>query len=93
MEFTWPWENFWQDLQDLLLWIPRKLFELLLDGLAWVLKAIPVPDFVASAGGLLSSLPDGITWGFYLFNFSFGVGVVVAAYALRFLIRRLPFIG
>jgi len=86
-------EKFWQDFFDVLMWVPRKLFELLMVGLAELVNAIPVPDWVNDASGLFSGLPAGVAWGFYIFNFAFGLGVIISAYVLRFIIRRLPFVG
>lgn len=88
-----PWENFWSDLQNLLLWVPRRLWELMLEALAWMIQEIPVPDWFTTPAQLFSELPEGIAWGLWLFNVSLGLSIVLAAYILRFLIRRLPVIG
>lgn len=90
---TWPWENFWHDLGELLMWLPRRLWELLLEGLAAVINAIPVPTWANDVGSLFSGLPTGIAWGFYIFNLGTGLTIVVSAFVVRFLIRRIPLIG
>lgn len=88
-----PWERLWYDFIEVLLWIPRKIFELVMAALAALIQAIPVPDFVNQIPSLFSSLPQGVLWGFYLFNFAAGVAIIVSAYVIRFLIRRIPIIG
>lgn len=80
-------------LKDLLLWLPLKIWELLLDGLASVLEAIPVPDFVSTATGAFSSIPGNVLFFANYFAVGEGIAMVLSAYALRFLIRRIPLIG
>ena len=91
--FDIPWQEIWNDLEYFLLYLPRRLFEWLMEGLAWLVNALPIPDFVAAIPGLFAALPTGIPWAFYLFNLSAGLGIVLSAYVLRFLIRRLPIVG
>lgn len=80
-------------LKDVLLWVPRKLWAELLDGLAAMLTAIPVPDFVNTAKDAFTNIPPGVVF----FASKFGVpeilSMVIAAYVVRFLIRRIPVVG
>ena len=85
--------DFAEWLKDVLLWVPRKLWAELLDGLAAILSAIPVPDFVSVAQGALSSLPSSVVFFLDKFEFASGVSMIMGAYLLRFLIRRIPLIG
>lgn len=85
--------GFFSYLKDLLLWIPLKLMQGLLEGLAAVLNAIPVPEFFSNAGSYLSALPSGLVYFAQSFQLGYGITVIVSAYVLRFLIRRIPFIG
>ena len=80
-------------LKELLLWIPRKLWSELLDGLAALLTAIPVPDFVTTAQGAFAGLPSGVVFFANKFAVPEILGMVIAAYVVRFLIRRIPVIG
>ena len=86
-------EGFKDWLRDLLLWFPRKIYELVLDGLAWVIEQIPVPAWLDNAGSYFAALDPGITYFLEAFEFTTGIGILVAAYVLRFLIRRIPVIG
>jgi hypothetical protein len=80
-------------LKDLLLWLPRKLCELILDGLAVVIEAIPVPGFLDSAPGWLGGIEPTIVYFLEGFAFAEGLTIIFSAYVLRFLIRRLPIVG
>lgn len=80
-------------LRDLLLWVPRKIWELLLDGLAAVIEAIPVPAWLADIGDVFDAIPDGVVYFAQALQLPAGLSMVIAAYVLRFLIRRLPIIG
>lgn len=80
-------------LRDMLLWAPRKVFEMLLTGLATVVNAIPVPSFIENAGSYFSALPSGVVYFTQAFQLPLGIGMMVSAYVLRFLIRRIPVIG
>ncbi len=80
-------------LKDVLLWVPRKLWAELLDGLASILAAIPVPGFVNDAQNAFGSLSPGIVFFASKFAVPEILSMVIAAYGLRFLIRRIPIIG
>lgn len=80
-------------LKDLLLWLPRKLTELVLDGLAFVIEAIPVPQFLQNASGYLAGIPPEVVFFLDGFMFAEGVTIIVSAFVLRFVIRRIPIVG
>jgi len=80
-------------LKDLLLWLPLKLTELLLDGLALLVESIPVPTWLQGAGGFLSAIDPTVAFFLEAFQFGQGLTIVIAAYIIRFLIRRIPVIG
>lgn len=80
-------------LLEVLLWVPRKLWELILDGLAWVVENIPVPTWLGNAGSFFSGIDPGIVYYLEGFAFAEGVAIVIGAYVIRFLIRRIPLIG
>jgi len=80
-----------QWLLDVLLWVPRKLYQLILEGLLTVFNAIPVP---AWAEGLdLDWIPAGMAYFLEPFSIGFGITCITSAYLLRFLIRRVPVVG
>ena len=88
-----PWLEIWQDLVDFFLFIPRRLFELMLDGIIALLEWIPVPDWILAIPGYFAVAADTLSWGFYVFNFVLGLTIIISAYVLRFFIRRIPVVG
>lgn len=80
-------------LRDVLLWVPQKLWDLLLDGLAAIIEAIPAPDFITNASAFFGGIPSGVAYFAAPFQLGTGVAFLVTAYVLRFLIRRIPVIG
>lgn len=80
-------------LRDLLLWVPKKIWEWVLDGVAAVLEAVPVPSWLSSAGSVLDGIPDGVLYFAQALQLPAGLSMIVSAYVLRFLIRRIPIIG
>lgn len=78
-------------LLDLLLWIPRKIYQLFLEGLLALFNWIPVP---AWAEGLdLDWVPSSMAYFLEPFNVAWGLTCITSAYLIRFLIRRLPVVG
>lgn len=68
-------------------------FEQVVDALNGFLHWIPVPDFVTKAGGFLQSTPPEVTWFLQAVAFNEGLAMVMLAYVLRFILRRIPLIG
>lgn len=92
-------KKFGEWLADLLLYIPRKLFEGILVALAdvlnWALSLVPfVSDAASSVGSFLATMNSlGVGWWLSWFHLGYGISVVLAASGTRFLIRRLPYVG
>lgn len=80
-------------LMDLLLWIPKKVFELIMDALASVLEALPVPDFIIMAADAFSGISGNVVFFASKFAIAEGISIYLSALALRFIIRRIPFLG
>ena len=80
-------------LLEAFLWVPRKLTELILDGLAFVIESIPVPAFFSNAGGFLGAIDPTIVFFLESFAFAEGMAIVFSAFVIRFIIRRLPVVG
>jgi len=75
------------ELQELALWAWVSL----VNGIAAFLEWLPVPEFLQNIGAF--SLPDGVLYFLDLFMVSYGLAMVVGAYVLRFILRRIPLIG
>ena len=78
-------------IQDQLTSFALWLYERILSGLASVIESIPVPDWMLNAGSL--NVPGSVAWFASSFQLDTGMGIIVSAYLLRFVIRRIPFIG
>ncbi len=80
----------------ILLYIPQKVFEYLTDGLNSGIDAIfaacSVCDF-SQLGSNLAALPLATLLILGWFKIGTGLTIIAAAYGVRFLIRRIPFIG
>lgn len=80
-------------LVELLLWVPHKLYSLVLDAFAAIIEAIPVPDFMSDLGSLVAGLDPAIAYFSAPLQLGTGMTWVFGALVLRFLIRRIPVIG
>lgn len=78
---------------ELVAWIPRELWASLLDALAGALEAIPAPAFLSQAGSFFGGIPSNIVYFFQFFAVAEGLGFIITALLLRFLLRRIPIIG
>lgn len=78
---------------DLMQWLPKKIYSLMMDGLASFFEAIPVPSFMSQAGGAFGGIPSSVLWFASTFELAFGVSVVLIALVARFVLRRIPLIG
>lgn len=78
---------------DLMQWLPKKIYSLVMDGLASFFESIPVPSFMSQAGGAFAGIPGNVLWFASTFELAFGVSVVLLALVARFILRRIPFIG
>jgi len=66
---------------------------LFVDFFVFLMNLIPVPPFVEQAKQAISTFGDIAGYPLYLIAFDVGFPMVVSAVLLKFLIRRLPFIG
>ena len=83
-------------LLAILLYIPQKIIEFLTDavlsGIDAIFAACSVCDF-SSLGSNLAALPVATLFILGWFKIGTGLTIITSAYLVRFLIRRLPFIG
>lgn len=80
-------------LKDLLLWVPRTIWKELLSALAGILSAIPVPTWLQQIAGFQDAIPSGVGYFLHILKVPQGLVIIMAAYGIRFLIRRIPVIG
>lgn len=79
-----------------------ELYQFWVDGWMWVfetsfipfvviLELIPVPTFAQNMGSL--NMPSGVAWFAQALELPSGAAIMVSAWGIRFVVRRLPFIG
>jgi hypothetical protein len=74
-------------------WVLTETAKLVMAALAAIVNAIPVPDWFANAGGAVANIPPGVAYLISSMHIESGAGIMVSAYTIRFLIRRIPIIG
>jgi hypothetical protein len=74
-------------------WLGDLAITTALGALITLLNAIPVPSFMSNAPAVLANVPSGVLWFFNILQLGAGLTIFVAAWLLRFLIRRIPIIG
>ena len=78
---------------DFLMNLPAWAFSKITDGIVSFFESIPVPDFFTSASNAFGSVPSEVVFFADAFQIGPGVTMVLGAYLLRFILRRIPFIG
>lgn len=86
-------EKFAEWLKDLMLYLPKKWWADMLDALAAIIQALPVPDFVYQAANAFSATPPMIVFFANKFAVPEGIAMMLAALIARFILRRIPLIG
>jgi len=85
--------DFAEWLLDVLLFIPKQVWEWLLEAVAAMINAIPVPDWIQDVGAVFAAIPADVIWFLDPFRLGLGLSLIGTAYTIRFLIRRLPVVG
>lgn len=76
-------------LEAAVLWVVGWLLEVV----AAILSAIPVPSWASGASASLSGISGQVGYWAEPFNIGAGIAIILSAYGIRFIIRRIPFIG
>ena len=79
-------------LIDIVLWVPRQLYGLLVDAVELMLGWIPEIDIV-DLQGVFDGLGGQLLYFLTIFEFDYGVTAMMTALIARFILRRIPFIG
>jgi len=74
-------------------WALLTWLTLIFVGLAAVFINMPVPAWMLTAPSVLSNIPSGVAYFTRSLHIVDGLTIVLSAYGLRFIIRRLPFVG
>jgi hypothetical protein len=74
-------------------WIFGEVFQLICNAAIAVIGALPLPGWVSGASTMVAGLPAGVLYFAQAFDLHTGITIIFSAWGLRFLIRRIPFIG
>lgn len=66
-----------------------RIYQSLIDSIIDLIELIPVPDFLSTQ----FTFPSEISYWLNIAEFSTGITIIVSAYLIRFIIRRIPIIG
>lgn len=58
-----------------------------------LISSSAIVGLIDVAGGLFDSIDSSVWYFMSIFQIPYGITVVLGAYVLRFLVRRIPFIG
>lgn len=75
------------------MWLLTKTVVAIFFALVKLLKAIPVPDWLNSIGPVFGAVTPYVWFFARVAEFEFGFAIFLPALILRFIIRRLPFVG
>ncbi|MBU6955540.1 DUF2523 family protein [Hahella sp. HN01] len=78
---------------DVVLWLPRKIFEYVVDVVLYLINMIPVPVDPKVLQTQLNSIDTGVLWFLSIAEFNYALTVIFAALLARFILRRIPGIG
>lgn len=73
--------------------LPAWIFSKIADAIVGFFDAFPVPDFFTQAASAFGSVPPEVVYFAQTFHIGAGVTMVLGAYLLRFILRRIPLIG
>lgn len=82
-------DYFWELITD----FPEWLFEQVALQIVAFFQALPVPSFMVTAGNAFQGIPSSVLFFLGAFHVGPGVTMILGAYLLRFILRRIPIIG
>lgn len=86
-------KGIWDDVLEFLDDLPVNIFEALLDGIATVLEAIPVPEFITqNLGFYLNGIDPGVLYFVNRSGFAQAIAMLGAGFSFR-MVRKLVTLG
>lgn len=89
--FQWT-AGFFTEVLNLLLYVPKMLFQGLVDGFIAVFNTVPVCGCITQAGSVFASISPYVWWFASMMEFGFGIGAILCVMLIRFLLRALPWV-
>jgi len=75
---------------EYLLYVPKWLWQSILEALQSLISAIPVPEAFSQFTSNLGGIPSGVVWFLDIMQFQFGLTIIIGAMAARFLMKFIP---
>ncbi|SDU51500.1 DUF2523 family protein [Pseudomonas yamanorum] len=85
--------SIFQEIIQFIINIPVAIADWLYQALLDLISASFIVGLITSAGELFGGIDSSVWYFLSIFQIPFGISVVMSAYLLRFLVRRIPFIG
>lgn len=85
------WNDFLTLIIDVLLWIPRKIYEYVADAISYFIGLLPTNSFDTQSA--LNGWSGDILYFLTLFEIQYAITVTFTALIARFILRRIPVIG
>jgi len=85
--------GWWQQLVNFLEGLPLHIYTAMLSGLASLINWIPAPAFFGTVSGWIGAVPNLAAFLLGALQIGTLVTILVSAYTVRFLIRRIFFIN
>jgi hypothetical protein len=80
-------------LLDWLKWGAEWIWNELMGAFIAVLNAIPVPGWLSAAPGVIGAIPPSAAFFLQSLQVPSGLAIIIGAYVIRFIIRRIPLVG
>lgn len=83
-------------LEQIATWVIDLIFMLfgwLWGALLFLLDSLGLAEQIHNSAAAFEAIPDSVWYFMNMFQIQFGLGAILAAYVIRFMIRRLPVIG
>ena len=85
--------DFLNKIRDFFIWLFDYTLDAIFNGIIAILSYIPVPEFIADMSSNANAINGMASYYLGVFKVGTGVSIILSAYLIRFIIRRLPFIG
>lgn len=85
--------SIFQEILQFIIDVPITIAEWLWQALLDLISSSFIVGIFTSAGELFTNISPSVWYFMNLMQIPFGITVITSAYLLRFLVRRIPFIG
>lgn len=86
-------KSIFEQLATWLIDVIFMIFGWLWDALMFLLDSLGLPEQIRTSATAFDAIPDSVWYFMNIFQIQFGLGLIIVAYLIRFMIRRIPVIG